>query len=290
MTSTSSLSAVKYYMNRYQLYPRKRLGQNFLVDKNILNKIADSCELNLDSWAVEIGPGMGALTEQLAVRSRGVLAIDIDTALQPLLQETLAEFQNINFLFADILKVNLETEIVKAFNLDQIPSYQVCANIPYNITTPIIFYLLESCPHMKAATLMVQKEVAIRLLASPGGKDYGRLTLMTRYYSEIELVMHVSRNCFFPRPGVDSSVIRITPHIEKQVDVRDEKILKGLINAAFQKRRKTMLNICASYFNTSKKEIVEKLAMIGISYGNRPETLTIEEFARIADAFSSREG
>lgn len=288
MTSAASLSGVKYFMDRYQLYPKKRFGQNFLVDRNILCKIADSCDLNPKSdLVIEIGPGMGALTEQLSSRSWGVFAVDIDSSLEPLLQEALDSFNNIKLLFADILKIDLEQEIKNTFDLREIIPYKICANIPYNITTPIIFHLLETCPHMQSATIMMQKEVAARLLAGPGSKDYGVLTLMAAYYSRIEHIMNVSRNCFYPRPDVDSTVIRIIPLEHKRVEVNDEALFKNLIKYSFQKRRKTILNSFSEYFRVSKEQINNELQDLGISCQDRPENLTIEEFAGIANAFTS---
>ncbi|MEN6462764.1 MAG: 16S rRNA (adenine(1518)-N(6)/adenine(1519)-N(6))-dimethyltransferase RsmA [Syntrophomonas sp.] len=288
MTSAASLSGVKYFMERYKLYPKKRLGQNFLVDRNILCKIADSCDLDPSrDLVIEIGPGMGALTEQLSLRGLGVFAIDIDSSLEPLLQEALDRYDNIKLLFADILKINLEQEFKNAFNLNEILPYKVCANIPYNITTPIIFNLLETCPHMQSATIMMQKEVASRLLAAPGGKDYGVLTLMAAYYSKIEHIMNVSRNCFYPRPDVDSTVVRITPLGHKRVEVINESVFKNLIRSSFQKRRKTILNIFSDFFGISKEQINNELQHLGISCQKRPENLTIEEFACIANVFTS---
>ena len=286
MSRAATLSGLRQILNEYGIYPSKRWGQNFLIDKNILNKIADSAELSPETYVVEIGPGMGALTAELAKRCRGVLAIDIDKRLEEILHEELGEFDNIRFLFQDILEVNIEKELMAAFNLSQVPPYQICANIPYNITTPIIFHLLENCPGMSAATLMMQKEVADRILASPGGKDYGLLTLMTSYYAETSLVIKVSHNCFYPRPKVDSSVIKIVPLKEKRVKVKNEVIFKGLLRAAFQKRRKTILNIGTSFFDQDKSLVQSKLESLAIPPANRPETLTIEEFALLADAFS----
>lgn len=287
MTSAASLSGVKYFMERYNLYPKKRLGQNFLVDRNILSKIADSCDLNPDTdLVVEIGPGMGALTEQLSLRSRRVFAVDIDASLEPLLQEALGSYNNIKILYADILKINLEQELMNAFDRHTMLPYKICANIPYNITTPIIFKLLETCPHMQSATIMMQKEVASRMLADPGSKDYGVLTLMLAYYSRIEHIMNVSRNCFYPRPDVDSTVVRITPREQKRVEVKNETVFKNLIRAAFQKRRKTISNSFSDFFGIGKEQINNELQHLGISCRKRPENLTIEEFACIANTFT----
>lgn len=277
-----SISQVRELMQRHNLYPRKKWGQNFLVDGNILNKIARSCDGSPDCYIVEIGPGMGALTAKLAQYSCGVLAVDIDRNLQAVLEEVLVDRNNVRLLFADILEVDLEMELSRAFNLTKPQSYLVCANIPYNITTPIIFQLLENCPHMQSATLMMQKEVAQRIMARPGGKDYGLLTLMTSYYAKSELLMHVSRNCFFPRPEVESAVLRLTPRQQK-IQLKDEGFFKALLRTSFQKRRKTILNICTDFSGQEKSLIHDWLAQWGISPLARPENLTLEEFALLAN-------
>lgn len=287
MSKAATLSGVHQIVNEYQLYPKKKWGQNFLVDKNILSKIADSAGLSSDEYVVEIGPGLGALTVELSRRSRGVLSVDIDKRLEPVLKEELAGLNNIRIIFKDILEANIEKELMQAFNLEKVPPYRVCANIPYNITTPIIFHLLENCPGMRSATLMMQKEVADRMLASPGGKDYGLLTLMTEYYSEKYFSMKVSRNCFYPRPEVDSSVIKIVPRGENQIQVKNEVLFKSLMRAAFQKRRKTILNICGTFFKQDKQFIQDKLEYLAIPPLSRPENLSLKEFALLADAFSS---
>lgn len=283
MPGPESINTVKKLMEEYKLFPKKKWGQNFLVDGNILNKIANTCDSGQPGFAVEIGPGLGALTRQLAMRNQGVLSIEIDKSLQEPLQTVLEQYPNTRLLFADVLKADIEAELKNAFNLEQIPGYQVCANIPYNITTPIIFKLLEECPHMLSATLMMQKEVAQRILALPSSKDYGLLTLMMSYYSDVELLMRVSRNCFYPRPEVDSSVIRITPLTAKRVQVKDEQRFKDFTRAAFQKRRKTILNICSSFFAMDKGAVEGHLKSLGIPPASRPENLSIQEFASIAD-------
>jgi 16S rRNA (adenine1518-N6/adenine1519-N6)-dimethyltransferase len=269
-------------MCRYEFFPRKKWGQNFLIDGNILNKIVSSCDLNQDNYVIEIGPGLGALTMKLAKTSRGVLAIEIDRDLQVMLQEVLAGYNNVRLLFANILEVNLEEELIKAFALPTVQPYQVCANIPYNITTPIIFYLLEKCSHLQSATLMMQKEVAQRIMASPGGKDYGLLTLTTSYYASSELLMNVSRNCFYPRPEVDSAVLRITPRREK-IKVNDELVFKNLLRASFQKRRKTILNIYTEFSGQDKNQIQGLLQQWGISPQARPENLSLDDFVLLAN-------
>lgn len=290
MADRSSPSAARAILQRHGLYPKKRLGQNFLVDRNVLVKIADSCAAGPETYLVEIGPGLGALTEELARRSRGVLAIDIDTSLEPILQELADEYPNLRLLFRDILEVDIEAELRRAFALEEIPTYQVCANIPYNITSPILFQLLEECPHMQAATLMMQKEVAERILARPGGKDYGRLTLTTAYYAQVEKLMQVSRNCFFPRPDVDSVVLRIVPQKPKGVGALHEEDLKAFIKAAFQKRRKTILNICSGFYSLDKAAAGHKLQELGLAVTLRPENLDLENMARLVEAFTLSPG
>ncbi|MGI5912710.1 MAG: 16S rRNA (adenine(1518)-N(6)/adenine(1519)-N(6))-dimethyltransferase RsmA [Syntrophomonadaceae bacterium] len=282
MITAESLTQVKKIMAQYNFSPRKKWGQNFLIDGNILNKIASSCNSKGDHYIVEIGPGMGSLTAKLANYGQGILAVDIDSKLASILKDELAEYNNIKLLFADILKINLEYELCKAFALSKIPPYEICANIPYNITTPIIFYLLENCPHMLSATLMMQKEVAQRIMACPGSKAYGLLTLMTSYYANSEILMNVSRNCFYPRPEVDSAVLKLTPR-NQRINLKDEKVFKALLRASFQKRRKTILNICTEFTGQNKKNIQGWLQQSGISPLARPENLKLEDFAWMAD-------
>ncbi|MDD2510537.1 MAG: 16S rRNA (adenine(1518)-N(6)/adenine(1519)-N(6))-dimethyltransferase RsmA [Syntrophomonas sp.] len=283
MNRIDSISGIRYYLGKYGIHPRKKWGQNFLLDGNILRKIALSCNPGSENLLVEIGPGLGALTKELAAISRGVLAIEIDSSLREPLAESLHGLKNTYLKFADVLQIDLEEELRKAFGLQEISGYKVCANIPYNITTPIIFKLLETCPHMESATLMMQKEVARRILASPGSKEYGLLTLTTAYYADVKYMMPVSRNCFFPRPEVDSSVIQLLPIRGKRVQVKDELSFKKLLRVSFQKRRKTILNICADFFAREKPEIHSILTAIGIDPRSRPENLAIEQFARISN-------
>ncbi len=273
----------KDLISRHNILPKKKWGQNFLIDKNLLDIIADSCQLSPKDYAVEIGAGFGALTERLCRRSKGVLSVEIDKALEAPLKEILADYSNSRILFADVLEVNIEEELKKEFQLDIIPAYKVCANIPYNITTPIIFTLLEHCPHLQTATLMMQKEVAERIKASTGSKDYGLLTIMIQFYADVEHVRDISKNCFVPRPQVDSTVIRITPRLGKY-KVKDEKIFKGLTRLAFQMRRKMILNSCSKYFNLDKNICREKLEIIHIDPHYRPENLTVDDYIKIADA------
>ncbi len=289
MSGLASYSGIRDLMERYELLPRKKWGQNFLFDQNIIRKIVDSCELTPNEYVLEIGPGLGALTREFAQKSQGVMAVDIDRRLEGVLNEVLSDYDNFRILFADILKVDIEEEFKKAFCLNEIPAYQVCANIPYYITTPIIFRLLENCPHMQSATLMMQREVAARIIASPGGKDYGLLSIMTAYYCEPEFLMKVSRNCFYPRPEVESTVIRIRPLREKRVGVKDELLFKNFLRLAFQRRRKTILNICSEFFSRDKHRLEKQLRQIGIAPLSRPETLSIEAFALLVDTLQEEE-
>ena len=286
MLDRSSPSAVHDIMQRYGLFPKKRWGQNFLIDRNIMVKIAESCHLTPDSYVVEIGPGLGGLTQELAKGSRGVLAIEIDRSLQPALNELAAEYHNIKCLYDDVLKVDIERALEQAFGPVEPESYQVCANIPYNITTPIIFHLLHSCPRMHSATLMMQQEVGARLLAAPGSKDYGRLTVAAAYYAQVRPVINVSRNCFYPRPEVDSVVVRITPHRPKPMLVNQESIFTEFLKAAFQSRRKTLLNITAGFFQLTKADTELWLNELSLKSNLRPENLSLEDFVRLINRFA----
>ena len=185
--------------------------------------------------------------------------------------------------------MDVEAELQKAFNLAEILPYQVCANIPYNITTPILFRLLENCPNMQSATLMMQKEVRERLLAHPGTKQYGRLTLTTAYYADVHHVMNVSRNCFYPSPDVDSAVLRIVPQKPKNVLIHQEEVFRNLVRLAFQKRRKTILNISTDFFQQDKVTVGKKLEELGLAANLRPENLSIQDVARLVNAFAPEE-
>jgi len=286
MPDRSSPTMVRSIMQQYGLFPKKRLGQNFLVDRNVLTRIADSCEITPEQYVIEIGPGLGGLTQELAVRSKGVLAVEIDTSLEPVLKELAAENKNVRILFQDILKVDIESEIQRAFGLQEMVPYQVCANIPYNITTPILFQLLENCPHMQAATLMMQKEVGERLLAKPGSKEYGRLTITTAYYANVQYVMNVSGKCFYPRPDVDSVVLKVVPQEPKEVIIQHEEVFKDLIRVFFQKRRKTILNITSGFFGLDKGKTEEKLRELGLGANLRPENLSIQDIALLVNSFA----
>jgi 16S rRNA (adenine1518-N6/adenine1519-N6)-dimethyltransferase len=264
------------------IYPHKKWGQNFLVDKNILNKIVDYCQIGDQDYVIEIGPGLGSLTRQLTKRSKAVLAVEIDTGLKPALEAVLKDANNYYIKYADILQINLEEELSKAFGLKEAIEYKVCANIPYNITSPIIFKLLEECDNLSFAVLMMQKEVAQRIKAQPHSKDYGLLSIMVKYYAEVNYLMDISRNCFYPAPEVDSALVKITPRKNKYA-VKNEKLFKLLVKKAFQMRRKTILNICNNVFGLEKSIIEEHLNQLNINCNSRPENLSINDFINIAD-------
>ncbi len=286
----SSKKSIREISSKYNIYPHKRWGQNFLTDKNILNKIARASCLSAEDYVIEIGPGLGALTREIASRSKGVLTIEIDPSLQEVLKETLADYYNSRLVIADVLKVKIEQELKDAFDLSQVDTYKVCANIPYNITTPIIFSLLENCPNMEYAVLMIQKEVAMRIKAGPGNKEYGLLTVMIQYYADVEYLMDVSRNCFYPRPEVDSAVIKIIPHGRDKYKLKNEAVFKSLVRKAFQMRRKTMLNICSAEFRADKEKTKKYLDVLGIDSNKRPENLTIHNFISIAENWPAAPG
>lgn len=286
MAVLSSIKGVQEIMQRHDLYARKGLGQNFLIDQNILTRIAESAELDKEQYVVEIGPGLGALSRELAARSQGLLCIDIDKRLETVLEETLAGFDNVRVLFKDIIKTEIESALVESFQLKEIVSYKVCANIPYNITSPIIFKLLESCPSMPSATLMMQKEVAQRILARPGGKDYGRLTIAAAYHARVEHVLNVSRHCFYPRPEVDSAVLRFIPHQQKMLSSKEEIIFKNILSVFFQQRRKTILNSLANYSRLDKNIVEEILCEVGLAPNLRPENLDLQDYISLSKTIS----
>jgi 16S rRNA (adenine1518-N6/adenine1519-N6)-dimethyltransferase len=283
------LSGVRRILRQFQLRPRKRWGQNFLNDNNIARKIVEHCDLSPDDYLLEIGPGLGALTPLLARQCQKLLAIDIDRAMEGPLREALQGIDNVVLLFADILSLDIEAQIQESLHLEELKSFKVCGNIPYNITSPIIFSLLESCPHLSQATLMIQKEVAQRLRALPDTKDYGMLTLAVAYHCEVEYVATVSKHCFYPQPEVESAVVRLKPIPGKRIQVKSESRLFGFMKACFQKRRKTILNISAVYFGIEKKEVAHTLQKLGISPQARPENLHLEQFAYIVESFAPQE-
>lgn len=264
---------------------KKSLGQNFLIDTNILKRIVDHANLTEKSGAIEIGPGIGALTEQLARNSEKVVAFEIDQRLLPILKETLAPYPNTTIIHEDVLKANVKEVIGEQFT--GIEDIMVVANLPYYVTTPIIMKLLEEKLPIRGIVCMLQKEVADRIAAKPGGKEYGSLSIAVQYYTEAETVMIVPKTVFMPQPNVDSAVIRLTVREEPIVKVRNEEFFFQVTRASFAQRRKTILNNLTSQLpdgKIKKDKILQALEKAEIEPSRRGETLSIAEFAQLSDA------
>ena len=269
-------------IQKYQFDFQKKFGQNFLIDGRVLEKIMDAADITKEDFVLEIGPGIGTMTQYLAERAREVLAVEIDKNLIPILAETLSEYENVDILNADILKTDLN-KIAEEKNGGH--PIKVVANLPYYITTPIIMGLFESHVPVENVTVMVQKEVADRMQAGPGTKDYGALSLAVQYYAEPYIAANVPPNCFMPRPKVGSAVIRLTKHKTPPVQVKNEKLLFQLIRASFNQRRKTLPNGIKNFsgLNFSKEEVAEALEQMGVSPTIRGEALTLEQFAQLSN-------
>ena len=269
-------------IQKYEFDFQKKFGQNFLIDGRVLEKIMDAADISGDDFVLEIGPGIGTMTQYLAERARAVMAVEIDRNLIPILSETLKEYDNVSVLNADILKVDL-TKVAEEKNEGR--PIKVVANLPYYITTPIIMGLFESHVPVENITVMVQKEVAERMQAGPGTKDYGALSLAVQYYAEPYIAANVPPNCFMPRPKVGSAVIRLTRHKNPPVQADNEKLLFQLIRASFNQRRKTLQNGIKNYsgLNFSKEEVAQALEQMGVSPTIRGEALTLEQFAQLSN-------
>ena len=269
-------------LQKYGFVFQKRFGQNFLIDTRVLDRIIEASEITKDDFVLEIGPGIGTMTQYLADAAREVTAVEIDDALIPILQDTLKEWDNVSVIHGDILK----TDIRKiADEKNQGRPIKVVANLPYYITTPIIMGLFESHVPVDSITVMVQKEVADRMQTGPGSKDYGALSLAVQYYAKPEIVANVPPNCFMPRPKVGSAVIRLTCHQEKPVQVQDEKLMFNIIRASFNQRRKTLANGLknAATLEFTKEEVEAAIEALGKGASVRGETLTLEEFAKLSN-------
>lgn len=273
-------SRTKEIIQKYSFILQKKYGQNFLIDLHVLDKIIESAQITKDDFVLEIGPGIGSLTQQLAECAREVLAVEIDKNLIPILQDTLKDYSNITILNQDIMKVDLKQMIQEKNKGEKI---KVVANLPYYITTPIIMGILESdCP-IDSITVMIQKEVARRIQAGPGTKDYGALSLAVQYYAEPYLAANVPQHSFIPRPNVDSAVIKMTKYSKPPVTVKDEKMLFQIIRAAFGQRRKTLVNSLSNKLPLEKKQILDALHFMGLDPKIRGEALTLENFAKLTD-------
>ena len=261
---------------------QKKFGQNFLIDAHVLDKIIAAAGVTADDMVLEIGPGIGTMTQYLAERARQVTAVEIDTNLIPILKETLSDYDNVMVINEDILKVDIK-KLAEEYNGGK--PIKVVANLPYYITTPIIMGLFESGVPIDNITVMVQKEVADRMQVGPGSKDYGALSLAVQYYAEPYIVANVPPNCFIPRPNVGSAVIRLTRHQTPPVEVKDRELMFKLIRASFNQRRKTLLNGLnnSPELSFGKEQIAAAIEQLGVPAAVRGEALTLELFARLSD-------
>ena len=272
-------------LKKYGFSFRKKYGQNFLIDESVLEGIIDTAEITKDDFVLEIGPGIGTLTQYLATYAGKVCAVEIDRALLLILEDTLSGWNNVTVLNADILKTDIRA-IAEEENGGN--PLKVCANLPYYITTPILMGLFESGAPFSQLTVMVQKEVAERMIAEPGSKTYGALSLAVRYYTDPEISFIVEPESFMPRPKVESAIVHMKRHSTPPVSVKDEKMLFDVIRASFNERRKTLQNGIANYagFSYSKEQVGEALDKCGLERTVRGEKLSLEEFARLADVLS----
>ena len=277
----------KYLMKKYNIFANKNLRQNFLIDTHVLDKIVKYSNITKDDMVLEIGPGIGTMTQYLCENARKVVAVEIDEYLIPILGDTLKAYDNVEVINNDILKLDLNKLVQEKNDGKRI---KVVANLPYYITTPIIMELLEKHVPVDCITVMVQKEVAERMQAGPRSKDYGALSLAVQYYSKPEVVANVPPNCFMPRPNVASSVIKLDLYEEPEVKVNNEEHLFKLIRASFNQRRKTLANGIKNFqgLNYSREEVVSALNNLGIREDVRGEALSLQEFAALSDELEKR--
>ena len=273
-------------IKKYDFNFQKKFGQNFLIDTHVLDKICSESGLGKNDLAIEIGPGIGALTQYLAITAKAVVAVEIDKNLLPILGDTLKDYKNTELINADFLKLDLEKLIDECIQkYGEFDNIRIIANLPYYITTPIIMNVLESHTHIDSITVMIQKEVADRMQAAPGSKNYGALSLAVQYYSDPYVVAFVPQNCFIPRPKVGSSVIRLDIYKDKPIKTVNEKLMFQIIRAGFNQRRKTLVNSLINFegLQFSKNKIIHALSLLGKSEKIRGEALSLEEFAQLAE-------
>ena len=272
-------------LQKYNFVFQKKFGQNFLIDTHVLDKIIGSAEITKDDVVLEIGPGIGTMTQYLACAAKKVIAVEIDKALIPILEDTLSEYENVRVINHDVLKVDI-AKLAEEENGGK--PIKVVANLPYYITTPIIMGLFENQVPVDSITIMVQKEVADRMQVGPGTKDYGALSLAVQYYAKPKIVANVPPNCFMPRPKVGSAVIRLERYEKPPVEVKNEKLMFRIIRASFNQRRKTLVNGLknSQEIPFSKEQIEQALGMCGLSLSVRGEALTLAQFAQLANAFT----
>lgn len=272
-------------IQKYEFAFQKKFGQNFLIDTHVLDKIISAAGVTKNDMVLEIGPGIGTMTQCLAEAAKRVVAVEIDTNLIPILKDTLKDYENVTVINEDILKVDIK-KLAEEYNGGR--PIKVVANLPYYITTPIIMGLFESNVPIDNITVMVQKEVADRMQVGPGSKDYGALSLAVQYYAEPYIVANVPPNCFIPRPNVGSAVIRLTRHQTPPVDVKDPALMFKLVRASFNQRRKTLQNGLnnSAEIPFSKEQIIAAIESLGVPATVRGETLTLEQFAQLANYFT----
>lgn len=282
MAALGNIKNTAEIIQKYQFNFQKKFGQNFLIDSNILDKIIESAQLTKEDCVLEIGPGIGTMTQYLAEEAGEVVAVEIDKNLIPILKDTLSAYSNVTILNEDILKVDIN-RIVQEHNGGR--PVKVVANLPYYITTPIIMTLFESHVPLQSVTIMVQKEMADRMQVGPGTKDYGALSLAVQYYAKPEIIARVPASCFMPRPNVDSTVIRLTRYEKPPVDVEDEAYMFAVIRASFNQRRKTLANglTNAGNLGVNRQMVEETLEEMGLPSMIRGEALTLEQFAELSN-------
>ena len=286
MKKIGTVNKTREILEENGFFMKKKFGQNFLIDQNILSGIVSKAEINKNVNVIEIGPGIGSLTEHLLENANHVISYEIDNTLIPILTKQFAEYNNFTLINEDILKADIKSDIKKYFNNDY-PVY-VVANLPYYITTPIIMHLLENIPEIKRYSVMVQLEVADRIVANKGGKDYNNLTIAIGYRAKTYKAINVSRNVFMPKPNVDSAVVIFDIYDEKPYKVNNEKFFFELIRKAFANRRKTLVNNLNQGYNISKEEAVKILEEMNLSSTIRSETLSIEQFTLLSDILEKR--
>ena len=282
MADLGNAKSTAEIINKYGFSFRKRFGQNFLIDEHVLNRIMDAALIDENDGVIEIGPGIGTMTQRLCERAGKVVAIEIDNDLIPILQETLSGYSNVKIIHADVMKTDISKLIKEEFEGRDV---RVVANLPYYITTPIVMNLLESRYPIASITIMVQKEVADRMRALPGTKDYGALSLAVQYYADTYIAANVPPNCFMPRPKVGSSVIRLDVRKNPDAEVTDEKLMFDLIRAAFNQRRKTLTNAVSNYagLDLSKEEVEKALTKLDLPATVRGESLDLSQFAALSN-------
>lgn len=275
-------------LQKYHFHFQKKFGQNFLIDSTVLERIIRSAKITKDDCILEIGPGIGTMTQYLAESAKEVIAVEIDKTLLPILEDTLSDYSNITIINEDILKLDIG-RIVEERNAGK--PIKVVANLPYYITTPIIMGLFEKNVPLKSITIMVQKEVADRMQVGPGSKEYGALSLAVQYYAKPEIVANVPPNCFIPRPKVGSAVIHLVRYQEPPITVTNEKLLFALIRASFHQRRKTLVNglVNAEELKLTKEQVQKVLKEMELSVTIRGETLTLAQFAELANRINEKE-